>query len=252
MGIWLDLKEAREAIAHGTGKDVRIAVLDSGIEFDHPELATLKRADDFQIVETEVQPELKPGEGKDLFGHGTAVAGIIHRLAPEAEIGNFRVLDAYNLSKTDIIREGARQALARNYHILSCSLGCGLLDHIHRYKSWVDEAYLRGVHIVAACSNVDYRKPEWPGYFTSVITVDFRQVDPEDLYFRSGTLVEFIANGERVEVLWRNQGKKLKSGSSFAVPHVTGLLARLLSVFPTLPPTQAKALLHQLAKPWIE
>lgn len=252
MGLWIDLAEAQEAVLHCSGNGIRIAVLDSGIEFDHPDLAGLKCADDMQIIETELRPEIKPGGGIDVYGHGTAIAGIIHRLAPEAEIGSFRVLDAYNLSKTDIIREGAQQALARNYHILNCSFGCGLPDHIHRYKSWVDQAYVMGVHVVSACSNDDFRKPEWPGAFASVITVDFRQLAAEDLYYRPGNLVEFVANGDRVEVPWRNKGRKLKSGSSFAAPHATAFLARVLSAFPLLPPLQAKALLHQLAKPWTE
>lgn len=248
--VWIDLERARQAMLHGSGKGVRIAVLDSGIEFDHPDLAGLKSADDLQIAESGVQPEVKPGENTDVFGHGTAIAGIIHRLAPEAEIGSFRILDAFNMSKTDIVREGARQALARNYQILNCSFGCGLPDHILRYKSWVDEAYMKGTHIVAACSNVDFRKPEWPGSFASVITVDFRQLHSEELYYRPGALVEFVANGEKVDVPWRNRRRKSTSGSSFAAPHVTALLARILSVFPQLPPLQAKALLHQLAKPW--
>ena len=53
-------------------------------------------------------------------------------------------------------------------------------------------------------------------------------------------------------VAWPGGALKKVTGSSFAVPHATALLARLLSFFPNLPPLQAKALLHQLASPWPE
>jgi subtilisin family serine protease len=248
--VWIDLVGAREAMQKWTGKDVRVAVIDSGIEFDHPDLADLKRGDDLQVVESGVQLEVKSGDGRDVFGHGTAIAGIIHRLAPEVEIGSFRVLDEFNMSKTDIVREAVRQALDRNYHILNCSFGCGLANHVLKYKSWVDEAYLKGVHIVAACNNDDFRAPEWPGAFPSVITVNSGNVQAEEVYYRQGNLVEFIASGENIDVPWQGARRKLISGSSFATPHVTALLSRLVSAYPRVPPLQAKALLHQLAKPW--
>jgi subtilisin len=112
--VWIDLVSAREAMQKWTGKDVRVAVIDSGIEFDHPDLADLKRGDDLQVVESGVQLEVKSGDGRDVFGHGTAIAGIIHRLAPEVEIGSARVLDELKMSKTDHVREAARQALERS------------------------------------------------------------------------------------------------------------------------------------------
>ena len=70
----------------------------------------------------------------DLFGHGTAIAAIIRRIAPEAEIGSFRVLGESLDSRTVIIREGVRQAIERGYHVLNCSFGCGVLEHIFQYK----------------------------------------------------------------------------------------------------------------------
>ncbi|HMG06586.1 MAG TPA: S8 family serine peptidase, partial [Chthoniobacterales bacterium] len=134
------LEEARQALATGTGKGVRIAVIDSGIEIDHPELAGLTLVDDIQVIDAGVQIEVKPGNGVDVYGHGTAVAGVIRRIAPEAEIGSIRVLGENLGSRTVIIREGVRQAIDRGYHVLNCSFGCGLAEHIFQYKEWIDEA----------------------------------------------------------------------------------------------------------------
>ena len=94
---------AIEAIRRGTGKGVRIAILDSGVETRHPQLSKVNWADDVAIVEDAYRLKAIDGDGNDLFGHGTAVAGIIHRMAPEAEIGSFRVLGASIEGKTSVV-----------------------------------------------------------------------------------------------------------------------------------------------------
>jgi subtilisin len=249
--MWLSLEEARECMRLGAGCGVKIAVLDSGIEISHPQFNGLALSDDLAIVDDGIQLKLEPGEGRDLFGHGTAIAGIIHQLAPDAEIGSFRVLGEQLRSRSAIIREGVRQALDRGYQVLNCSFGCGREDQVLQYKDWIDEAYLKGCHIVAACNNHDFMKREWPGHFSSVITVNFASTaTPETLYYRPGHLVEFVARGQDIDVPWLGGAKKKVTGSSFSAPHVTGLLARLISRCPSVSPVQAKALLHRLAVPW--
>jgi subtilisin family serine protease len=248
---WITPEHARDAILRGTGRGVRIAVLDSGIETNHPALAGIHLRDDIAIVRDGVQLCAVPGDGKDVYGHGTAVAGILRQIAPEAEIGSIRVLGEQLQSRTALIREGAREAIERGYQILNCSFGCGWLDHVLQYKSWVDEAYVKNVHVVAACNNTDCTKAEWPAHFPSVISVDTAPLDDETAFFyRPGGLVEFVAHGVNVHVAWRDGSTKEISGSSFAVPRIAGILARILSAAPELPPTAAKALLHHLARPW--
>ncbi len=246
------VEQARAFLRTGKGENVKIAVLDSGIEAAHPLLRGLTLADDVAIVEEGHQIATVPGEGRDVYGHGTAIAGIIRELAPQAEIGSFRVLGEHLRARTLIIREGARQALERGYHILNCSFGCGREDQVLLYKDWIDEAYNLGRHIVASCNNEDFQKREWPGHFPSVTTVSFTEsADAEGFFCRLGQLVEFAARGQDVEVAWIGGGQKKVTGSSFAVPHVSALLARLLSGWPTLTPLQAKSLLHTLAAPWV-
>jgi subtilisin len=148
-----------------------------------------------------------------------------------------------------IIREAARLALERGYHILNCSFGCGREDHVLLYKDWIDEAYLRGRHVVAACNNQDFARREWPSHFPTVISVNFANGSSfEEFYYRPGNLVEFAAHGQDVDVAWLGGAQKKVTGSSFAAPHVTGMLARLVSGLPGLSPLQAKALLQNLAK----
>ena len=246
-----NLDEARSFLRSGKGANIKIAVLDSGIEISHPLLRGLTLADDVAIVDQGLQIAAIPGEGRDVYGHGTAIAGIIRELAPEAEIGSFRVLGEHLRSRTLIIREGVRQALERGYHILNCSFGCGREDQVLLYKDWIDEAYTLGRHIVASCNNEDFLKREWPGHFPSVITVNFTSCAQAEVFFcRLGQLVEFAARGQDIGVAWIGGGHKKVTGSSFAAPHISALLARLLSRSPSLTPLQAKSLLHTLASPW--
>jgi subtilisin len=246
------IDQARSLLRSGKGANVKIAVLDSGIEASHPLLNGLALADDVAIVEDGHQIVSVSGRGHDVYGHGTAIAAIIHKLAPEAEIGSFRVLGEHLRARTLIIREGARQALERGYHILNCSFGCGRDDQVLLYKDWIDEAYNLGRHIVASCNNEDFLKREWPGHFPSVTTVSFTNCgDAEAFFCRLGQLVEFAARGQDIEVAWTGGGQKKVTGSSFAAPHISALLARLLSGWPALTPLQAKSLLHTLAAPWV-
>lgn len=248
---WPTPDDALAMLRSGTGCGVRVAVVDSGVEFGHPALSGLRAVEDVAIVSDGTKLVTQPNDGADAFGHATAVAGIIHATAPDAEIGSFRVLDGHNSSRSAIVCEAVRQALDHGYHIVNCSFGCGVLDQVLDYKTWVDEAYLRGVHVVAACNNVDYTTPEWPGYFASVITVNMaRTVDAQKFWYKPGTLVEFAAQGVDVDVPWRDARTKNVTGSSFAAPRVAGLIARLLSVEPLLTTVQLKALLRVIADPW--
>jgi subtilisin family serine protease len=252
---WITPEQAREAIRDGDGKGVRIAVIDSGIEADHPKLRKMRLRDSIGVVEEEGRISMRPGEGFDVYGHGTAVASVIHSIAPEAEIGSFRVLDARNLSRTAIIQAGIYEAFRRGYHILNCSFGCkGLPRFVMPHKQWIDQAYVRGVHVVAACNNIDPREPEWPAHFPSVIGVGIASaaegMEPggSGFVYMPGELVEFAAPGENIEVAWTGHSTRVETGSSFAAPAVAGALARLLSVRQGLPPAHVLDLLPRLAK----
>lgn len=236
--------EIVEVLEHGDGAGARVAVLDSGVEAGHPALAGLELADDVGFEIDDCSVRAVNGGGRDVFGHGTAVAGIIRGLAPAATIGSFRVLGAGLRSRTEIVRAGAAEAIRRGYRVLNCSFGCrGMERFLMPYKQWIDESYMAGVNVVAACSNRDWREREWPGHFPSVINTDFAALEPTDLQLRPGTLVEFVAAGDGVEVAWSGGGTKRVTGSSFAAPHVTGMLLRLLSRWPQLTPLEAKSCL---------
>ena len=111
MKSWRTLEEARKFLRQGTGAGIKVALLDSGIELTHPQLKGLKLIDDIAIIEQDFSISAAAGGGRDVFGHGTAIAGILRQIAPEAEIGSFRVLGEHSRSRSLMIREGVRQVI---------------------------------------------------------------------------------------------------------------------------------------------
>jgi len=250
---WISPEQASKCIKEGDGEGVRIAILDSGVETSHPRLNGIELEDDLHISDDGLKIQVSEGDGTDVYGHATAVADIIHQIAPKAKLGSFRVLNARLGSRSPIIREGVRQAIDLGYDILNCSFGCrGEERFVMQYKDWVDEAYLKGIHIVSACNNVNFLTPEWPGHFATSVSVNMARTKDEFLYYRPGTLIEFAAMGDDIEVAWMNGGKKNVTGSSYAAPRGAAWLARLLSKTGKISPLVAKAALQQIANPWMD
>ncbi len=250
---WITPEQAKGWIREGDGEGIKIAILDSGVETAHPRLEGIELVDDIAVVDDGLRIKIERGNGRDLYGHGSAVADVIRRVAPKAQVGSIRVLSERLNSRSAIIREGVRQALDRGYDVFNCSFGCrGEERFVLQYKDWVDEAYLNGRHVVAACNNQNYLTPEWPGHFSSVISVNMVRTEDDYFFFREGSLVEFAAMGERVEVAWMGGARKVVTGSSYAAPRVAAWLARLLSKSGPLSPLVAKAAMQRVAAPWVK
>lgn len=253
---WISHEEALSAIRSGRGRGIRIAILDSGVDLSHPQLRGLRLADDIAFLEQEDHLSTWSwGGSNDVYGHGTAVASIIREVAPEAAIGSFRVLNSALECSPDLLRAAAMRAIVLGYDIINCSLGIAARpQYLEAFKQWLDAAYVNLVHVVSACNNMNFRVPEWPGAFPSVLTVNMAKATDQNLYYRWENarphLVEFAAAGVDLPLAWSNGESIVKSGSSFAAPRVTGILARMLSEHPGLKPLVAKSLLQEISIKW--
>jgi subtilisin len=245
-----DLDESREAIRGGDGEGVMLAVLDSGISEGHPHFASCRFLQSCEVVESGNFIEVRDCDGSDGLGHGTGVAGIIHKLAPGAGIMSIRVLDGgLRRQRHEAIRLGVRHALSKEAMILNCSFGVpGAPYLLPSYKCWTDEAFLMDRHVVTASSNASVVMPEWPGHLVTTHSVTAGDYGEHEWKYRPGQQIAFEAKGVDVEVPSAGGGHACLTGSSFAAAHFTGLLARLLSAFPELSPSQAREIFRRLAK----
>ncbi|MFG2332647.1 S8 family serine peptidase [Streptomyces sp. NPDC048604] len=225
----------------GTGRGVRVCVVDSGVERDHPMVGPLAHAwrvskEDGEIVVAETD------EG-DSCGHGTACAGIIRRTAPDCELSSVRVLGERFSGSGDVLLAGIRWAVRQRFDVVNLSLSTTRDRFAEELRKLADEAYFQRTVIVASAHNTQVESFPWR--FSSVISVGSHQEDDPDLHlYNPEPPVEFFAPGQKVRVAWLGGDSILSSGNSFATPFVAGLCARILSSRPRLTPFQVKNALY--------
>lgn len=233
-----------------TGKGVRVAIVDSGIDATHPALEGCVDADAGVVItpskEEGGQPVVVQGNHPDSFGHGTACAGIIHSLAPEAEITSVKVLGGMLSGTSDIFVAGLRWAIEQRFDVVNLSLGSRKRDWALAFHEVCDEAYFKGSFLVTAANNVS--RVTYPSLFASVASVaSHTGTDPWRFHYNPDPPTEFLARGINVDVPWLNHGTITTTGNSFAAPHISGLAALIRSKHRELQPFQLKTVLWATA-----
>ena len=235
------------AFGGSTGTGVDVAVVDSGIDATHPEVGSVTSSVAFSWDRSRrevVRDDLAEG---DLFGHGTACAGLIRRVAPECRLHSVRVLGEHLLGKGEVFAAGLRHALAGGARVVNLSLSTGKPDFFGLFHEIADEAAFAGVVLVCAVNNVP--GPSYPSQFSAVVSVAANDgTDAFDLDCNPAPPVEFGAPGMDVTVPWLGGRTVVTTGNSFAAPHVTGLVARLLAKHPHLTPYEVKAVLRSVSR----
>ena len=229
-----------------TGSGIKVCIADSGVEADHPALGGMLRQS-FVVERGPDGPSVREDEEGDLFGHGTACAGIIHHLAPEAELYSVRVLGPNLKGSGDALVAGVRWALESGMDLINLSLSTRKQEHVLALHELADSAYFRRTVLVASANNSP--TPSYPWLFSSVISVACHsEKDPHTFYYNPDPPVEFTAPGVDLELAWRGGGTCVATGNSFATPHVTGIGALVLSKHRHLTPFQLKTVLYYTAK----
>jgi subtilisin family serine protease len=229
-----------------TGRGVKVAVVDSGVDGDHPRVGGVNGA-----VALAYDPDAPDGvrrqEGphEDLYGHGTACAGIIRSLAPECEIYSVRVLGSRLTGKGIVFAAGLRWAIAAGMDVINLSLSTSRRDYFALFHDIADEAYFRRALLVSAVNNV--RTDSYPSLFSSVCSVAARPDASPGFDYNPEPPVEFGAPGVDVDVAWTDGGSITATGNSFAAPVIAGFAARILSNHPGLTPFQVKTVLQATA-----
>ncbi|MED3601593.1 minor protease Epr [Bacillus subtilis] len=208
-----------------TGKNIKIAVIDSGIS-PHDDLSI---AGGYSAVSY-------TSSYKDDNGHGTHVAGIIgakHNgygidgIAPEAQIYAVKALDQNGSGDLQSLLQGIDWSIANGMDIVNMSLGTTSDSKI--LHDAVNKAYEQGVLLVAASGNDGNGKPvNYPAAYSSVVAVSATNEKNQLASFSTtGDEVEFSAPGTNITSTYLNQYYATGSGTSQATPHAAAMFALL-------------------------
>jgi subtilisin family serine protease len=228
-----------------TGAGVRVAVVDSGVEYDHPALedcvhgGVVVEYDEEAEDNVRIAPDEQPS---DFAGHGTACAGIIHSIAPQAEIYSVRVLGKDMRGRAIQFAAGLDWATEHAMQVVNLSLSTSKEEYFGLFHDLADQAYFKNVNLVSAVNNIP--AASYPSLYSSVISVAAHAGhDPFVYYYNPSPPVEFGAPGIDVEVAWNNKQYVTSTGNSFAAPHIAGIVALIRAKHPELTPFQVKTVL---------
>jgi subtilisin family serine protease len=228
-----------------TGRGVTVCVLDSGVDASHPLVGPIDGAVVVSVTEDGEAVVEEDKEG-DLCGHGTACAGIIRSLAPEAGIFSVRVLGAGFTGSGPVLLAGLRWAVEQGFPVVNMSLSTTKSEFVSTLHELADTAYFGRTLLVSSAHNMPVQSYPWR--FSSVISVgSHEETDPYIFYANPKPPVEFFARGLELDVAWLDGETLRATGNSFATPHIAGICALILSKHPELRPFEVKTVLHLTA-----
>ncbi|MEH2005175.1 S8 family peptidase [Nostoc sp.] len=270
-----DLIKAPEAWAHGyTGKGVVVAVIDTGVDYNHEDLK-----DNIWTNPKEIAGNGKDDDGNgyaddihgwnfvdnnnntlDDNGHGTHVSGTIAGennnygvtgIAYDAKIMPIKVLDSSGSGSDTSIAKGIHYAVDNGANVINLSLGGAYSNGT--LESAIDYASSKGVIVVMAAGNDGGSSPDYPASYASKSGIAVGAVDRNnnlaDFSNRSGTnQISYVtAPGVKVYSSVPNNQYATYSGTSMAAPHVAGVVALMLSANPKLTDAQVREIVADTA-----
>lgn len=283
---WVDISKTPQGKDIPKDREVVVAILDYGIDKNHPELKN-KIYVDKKLCPQESDLEEKPCSGINILkknveldddnGHGTHVAGIIAATANN-QLGvsgvsddRVKILPIKVLSQdtnefiyegrliTDIFADGIVFAIERGAHVINMSIGWPKLVETPKMKRALQLAAQRDVVIVAAAGNNNKQIPTYPCTNETVICVGAVDNQGKMTEFSNfGGKVDLLAPGEFIVSTYprdavesrilRIRGYEAKNGTSQAAPFVAAIAASLKLLNPEMSLREVKARLFSSAK----
>jgi subtilisin family serine protease len=233
------------AFGDATGAGVRVCIVDSGVDADHPLVnCRLERA---VVVESDgEQVEVRDDDAGDVSGHGTACAGIIRAIAPDATLSSVRVLGPALRGGGEALIEGVRWAVRHGHDVVNLSLSTSKERFASALREIADDAYFRSCALFASAHNMPVTSYPWR--FASVFSVGSHAgSDPLEYFYNPNPPVEFHARGVDVEIAWADHSTIRATGNSFATPTMAAIAALALSRHPGMTPFELKTVLMHAA-----
>jgi subtilisin family serine protease len=209
-----------------TGKGVSVGIVDTGVNPRHSHVRTV--AGGIKVTLESGGKVIITDDYADNIGHGTAIAGVIKKSAPDADLFAIKVFEDSHRTFSPIIISALEWAISHGIKVINLSLGTTNKDHLSRLQATCNHAHNKGVIIVAAGNH----KGEYPAVLPQVIGGSWDERCKEDeYYYCDGDPIEFRAYGYPRPLPFLPQGLNLK-GSSFAAAYITGLVSLILERYP--------------------
>jgi hypothetical protein len=227
------------------GGGARVAIIDSGVEDGHPMVG---RVDGAMVVEDVPDSDTKRVVERahpDLYGHGTAIAGIVRSMAPACELWSVQVLGPSLKGRAGSLVAAVRWAVEQKFDVINLSLSTSSTAWYGPLQDLMDDAFFGGTVAVCAVNNVF--TATYPAQFASVISVASSGPPGSPLAYSPDPPAEFGAPGEDVTVAWKDGGTATVTGNSFSAGYVTGWTTLIRAKHPGLPPFAVKAVLAAAA-----
>jgi len=238
----VDRIDAENAWSTSDGDAIKVAVLDTGIDTDHPELKDVY-AGGYDFVNSDYSPE-------DDEGHGTHCAGVIAAkmnyqpddsdqdgvvgVAYGVSIYALKVLDSSGSGYYSDIVAAITWSINEGMDVISMSLSGG--SSTTDLKNACDDAEEAGIVVVAAAGNTGKRRAtfdnvQYPARYSSVMAIGATDSkDKRASFSATGPAIELVAPGVDVKSTYLNGGYATGSGTSMACPHVAGTVALVMAM----------------------
>jgi len=252
--------------ADDRGDGVNVAVIDTGIDLDHPDLAVNIEGGYMAIAASGRYRKNRSYD--DDNGHGTHVAGIVAAadndqgvvgVAPAAHLYAVKALDQNGSGWTSDIVDALYWAIGthtdldaagnltpdNDIQVINMSLGSDYPSD--SFAQAVKDAYTADILVVAAAGN-DGAAVDYPGAYTDVLAVAATSASDAVPWWSSrGPEVELAAPGVDVYSTYRGGGYTYLSGTSMAAPHVSGSAALVWGTYPQWSAAEVRAALDDNA-----
>ena len=218
--------------AHLTGCGIKVGVVDSGIDATHSKIGRVAGGVDLSMgLDGQA---LQGTDTADCAGHGTACAGIIRRKAPETDLYSIRIFDASLSTDERALSAAIDWATAHQLDVVNLSLGTTDVSFRDAIAKACRKAVEAGTIVVAAAHNEGLES--YPASLADVIGVEGGKVYSRYEYdYRPGERIECVARGDEQRVCWSDGREIMIGGTSYAAPHITGIVTLIREAHPRAP-----------------